>query len=204
MRWFFHHLYTTIAFAYDAVAWLSSFGAWDAWRRTALNDFPIGPPILEIGSGTGHLLSQAVAAGHRAFAVDASPQMTRLTLRRLRRGGRAAVITRARAQALPFRDGAFAGCVSTFPSEYILDPSTLAEARRVLGPRGKLVIIPTVRLRPRAPWESFVRGLYAAAGQSPVPDDRWLEPVRRAGFASEFRIVSIPGADVVHIVGTAV
>lgn len=201
MRWFFHHLYTTIAFTYDAVAWLSSFGAWDAWRRTALLDLPPGNPILEIGSGTGHLLAQALAAGHRAFAADASPQMTRLTLRRLRRARQPAVIARAQAQALPFGKAAFAVCISTFPSEYILDPATLSEIRRVVAPGGRLVIVASVHIRPRAPWEYFVRGLYALTGQAPIPNDRWLDPVRRAGFEGRFNIVSIPGADVVQIVG---
>jgi ubiquinone/menaquinone biosynthesis C-methylase UbiE len=203
MRWFFHHLYTTIAFAYDAVAWLSSFGAWDAWRRTALLDLPRDAPVLEIGSGTGHLLSQAVAGGHRAFAADASPQMTRRTIRRLRQSRQPAVVLRARAQALPFDKATFAACVSTFPSEYIFDPATLSEMRRVLAPEGRLVIVASVGIRPRTPWESFVRGLYALTGQAPIPDDRWLEPLRRAGFESRFNLVSIPGADVIQIIGRA-
>lgn len=134
-------------------------------------------------------------------AIDASPQMTRITRRRLRRLGAAAVVVRAEAQALPFPPAVFAACVSTFPSEYIFDPATQGEIHRVLSPQGRLVVVATARIRPRLPWEFFVRWLYEWTGESPAPNDEWLEPVRQAGFDLHFRTISIPGADVVQAVG---
>lgn len=201
LRWFFQHLYTTLAFAYDTVAWLSSFGAWDTWRRTALHDIEPGPRWLEIGCGTGHLLAQALAEGHRVVAIDASRQMARIASHRLRRLGAPAVVARAEAQALPFPAGIFAACVSTFPSEYIFDPRTQHEVHRVMSRRGRLVVVVSARIRPRLPWEFFVRWLYESTGESPVPNDRWLDPARRAGFAIQFRTVQVPGAEVVQAVG---
>lgn len=202
LGWFFRRLYTTFAFGYDAVAWLSSFGAWDAWRRTALQDLVPGPPLLELGCGTGHLLGQALAAGHQAFSVDASPQMVRITRRRLRRKGYAAVLAHARSQDLPFRSGTFSFCISTFPSEYIFDSLTQAEIHRVLTPEGQLVVVASAQIRPRFPWEVLSRWLYRVTGESPAADERWLDPVRRAGFDVRFKVVSIPGADVLQVVGT--
>jgi len=203
LRWFFRHLYTTLAWSYDAVAWLSSLGQWSAWRRTALPRVPPGSSVLELGFGTGHLQVEAGRRGLHLFGVDASAQMARLTRRRLRRAGLPLSIVQAQAQALPFQSHAVGSAFSTFPSEYIFDPKTLVEIRRVLVLDGPLIVVLSARIRPRFPWEHVTRWLYDWTGQAPGPDSKWLDPFLQAGFAARYETVEVPGASVLQIVATA-
>jgi ubiquinone/menaquinone biosynthesis C-methylase UbiE len=203
LRWFFGHLYTTLAWSYDAVAWLSSLGQWSAWRRTALLRLAQGSPALEVGFGTGHLQVEGALRGLHLFGVDASPQMARLTRRRLRRAGLPPAIVRAQAQALPFLTGALGSVFSTFPSEYIFDVTALAEIQRVLAVEGSLVVVLSARIRPRFPWEHVTRWLYELTGQAPGPDPKWLVPFHQAGFAARYETVEVPGALVLQIISSA-
>jgi len=203
LRWFLEHLYTDLAWGYDAVAWLSSLGGWSSWRLTALPPLPFAGRSLELGFGTGQLHVQALRQGRRLAGVDSSPQMARRTLRRMRRSGLPVTIVRARAQALPFPAAVFGSAFSTFPSEYIFDPATLAEVRRVLSPGGSLVVVFSARILPRWPGQHLARWLYESTGQAPAADPAWLEPFRRAGFSAHFEIASVPGAAVLQIHATA-
>lgn len=198
-RWFFRHLYTTLAWAYDAVAWLSSFGRWSAWRRTGFRWIAPGDRLLEVGCGTGQLLLESLARGDQPIAVDASPQMARITMRRLRRRGHPSIVARAQAQALPFAGGTFHAALSTFPTEYIFDPVALAEIHRTLAPGGELVVVISGRILPVFLWDRISRWVYDVAGQAPRPDPSWLTPFEAAGFAARFETVEIPGASVFHI-----
>ena len=58
------------------------------------------------------------------------------------RSGFSPVLSRGYAQFLPFGADCFDSVVATFPSEYINDPQTLAEARRVLCLGGRMVVVP--------------------------------------------------------------
>jgi len=202
-RWFFRHLYTTFAWAYDGVAWASSFGRWSAWRRTALRGLAPGQRLLEVGCGTGHLLAESLSRGDRVIAIDASPQMTRISMRRLRRMGQPSVVARAQVQSLPFAAGAFPAALSTFPSEYILETAALAELHRVLAPRAALTVVLSARILPRFVWDRLSRWLYDRTGQAPPPDPMWLAPFEAAGFTARFETVDVPRATVLHIVATA-
>jgi ubiquinone/menaquinone biosynthesis C-methylase UbiE len=202
LGWFFHHLYTTLASAYDAVAWLSSLGQWASWRRTALGRLPSRRPVLEVGFGTGHLQIEGWQRGLPVFGVDASAQMARLTRRRLKHAVAPMRIVRARAQALPFVSRSFAAAFSTFPSEYIFEVASLTEIHRVLASPGSLVVVPSARIRPRFLWEHLTRWLYNWSGQAPGPDPKWLAPFRQAGFDARFETVDVPGASVLHIVAS--
>jgi len=202
LRWFFRYLYTRLAWSYDAVAWLSSLGQWELWRRSALGRTTAGARILEIGFGTGHLQVEASEAGLRTFGADSSPQMVHLAARRLRRAGLSPHLARAQAQALPFPSSAFPQVIATFPSEYIFDPRSLGEIRRVLFADGMLVVVFSALIRPRFPWERLTRWLYEQAGQSPGPDEKWLVPFRQAGFRTRLERVELPGATVLHILAT--
>src|SRR3989337_1455537 len=62
LRFFFQHLYTTLAPAYDLIAWTVSMGQWNQWVGTALEPLPAGP-LLELGHGTGHLLRDLAVRG---------------------------------------------------------------------------------------------------------------------------------------------
>ena len=79
-------------------------------------------------------------------------------------------LVRGRAQALPFRDGAFSGIAATFPTEFIVDPRTAREAARVLAPTGSVVVVAAALLTGRGPLVKFLEWLYKVTGQrEPLP-----------------------------------
>lgn len=168
LRFFFKHLYTTVAWAYDTVAWVVSLGQWSRWQAVGLEALPEGR-VLELGHGPGHTLVAATLAGRTAFGVDPSGQMSRLAARRLRRDGSAVRLTRARAQQLPFASGSFDGIISTFPTEYIVDPPSIAEARRVMKPGGKLVLVLVAISTGRSWVERLASYVFRVTGQGQLP-----------------------------------
>ena len=184
VRFGFSLLYHQLAWTYDAVAWLVSFGKWRAWGRTALPHL-IGERVLELGHGPGHLLATLVSQGFKPMGLDLSPHMSRLARKRLRRLGLAGLpLVRAPAQELPFAANAFDSVVATFPTPFIVQPDTLAEIARVLRPAGRLVIVAGARLTGRDPLSRFVEWLYRLTGQREIPaGDTWLEPFAQAGFS---------------------
>ena len=137
--WATHRLYNELAWSYDLAAWIVSAGRWDRWRRMAL-DYVEQQPVLEVGFGTGELLLAMAGRGWQPVGIDLSAAMHRQTAAKMRRRGLFAPRLQGRAQQLPFADASFGAVVSTFPAEYILDPASLAEFRRVLKPGGRLVV----------------------------------------------------------------
>jgi len=141
LRFFFHHFYHAFAWTYDFVAAIVSVGRWNDWMRTAI-PYLKGQRILEIGYGPGHLQVALRQKGLIVFGLDESRQMGRLTLARLKHTGLPAALSRGYAQNLPFGSDYFDSVVATFPSEYIYDQRTLAEAWRVLKTGGRMVVVP--------------------------------------------------------------
>lgn len=184
MRFFYFLLYHPLAFTYDLVAWVVSFGKWNDW---VLSIFPLieGTRILELGHGPGHLQRFLLDRGLSPVALDESTQMGRLAKRRL--GGKHK-LARGLAQSLPFPTDHFDTVVSTFPSEYIFEAETLAEIRRVLTPAGRLVILPVA-----FPSNGFLKWLYKVTGETPEElDDALKERVQqafeKAGFEMEAQV----------------
>ena len=124
-------------------------GQWRTWQRLVLTCIR-GHDVLELGCGLGDLLADMAEAGHACLAVEQSPQMVaaaRETLQRRKLDEKAWVI-QGSAQHLPFSNASFDTVVSTFPSEYIYDPNTIAEVERVLRPAGRLIVIEGANLLP--------------------------------------------------------
>ena len=165
IRFAFQLLYNQLAFTYDAVAWLVSFGQWQAWGRTAL-DRVRGSRVLELGHGPGHLLiALGRAGGCRPIGIDLSPHMIAQAQHRIRRAGLSIPQVRCRVEALPFRSGTFDSAVSTFPTEYIANPRTLAEVVRVTNAHGRLIIVVGAQFGQHTPGTRFVDWLYRITGQ---------------------------------------
>jgi ubiquinone/menaquinone biosynthesis C-methylase UbiE len=185
MRHLFHLLYNQFAWTYDWVAAVVSRGRWNDWVLTVL-PYLEGPLILETGPGTGHLQRALKMRSMTSIAIESSWLM----IRQMRTPKeRSLLVTFAYAQFMPFAQSAFDQAVATFPSEYITDPRTLTELRRVLRPGGLLVVLPVAWITSPAFPSRLAAGLFRATGQAP-PDTRELEqrlaaPFRAAGFQVE-------------------
>ncbi|MGQ9710135.1 MAG: class I SAM-dependent methyltransferase [Anaerolineae bacterium] len=189
LRLFFRLLYGPMAWTYDAVAGAVSRGRWTAWGAAALPLIP-GGPVLELAHGPGHLLVRMARQGFRPVGLDPSPQMGALARRRLRRAGLPPRLVRARAQHLPFRDAAFRAVVATFPTEFILEPSTAQEAARVLSPGGTVVVVPVAVPGGRDPIARALRLLYRITGQNRLPGGDW-QTWQDAGFSLQTQWQSV-------------
>jgi len=133
-------LYHQFAWAYDAVAWLVSWGHWSTWRLAALDYLP-GGALLEVGFGTGSLLIELAKKGERVVGLEASSQMHQVTAFKLHRENLTVKRVQGRTQALPFPDRNFDAIVSTFPAEFIVEEASLREFYRVLKLDGRVVIV---------------------------------------------------------------
>lgn len=181
MRFFFYLIYQPLAWSYDLVAWTVSLGRWKDWVLSVL-PYLNGDPILELGYGPGYLQIALGARNIKAFGLDASRQMGRLARHKLIKNGFMQRLVRGRSQALPFRSQAFNTIVSTFPSEYIYHPETLAEVRRLLAPGGKLVVAPLAWITGNSPIERAARWLFRITGEAPEWNTLWLQPFQDSGF----------------------
>ena len=199
LRLFFEKLYTTFAWAYDLVAWMSSMGQWRDWQSAALKDLPKGD-VLEIGHGTGHLLLMLMRLGRNVFGIDPSTQMTRIAKRRLHRSGYHPHVIRSKAQRLPLPKGCFSVLFSTFPSAYIFDPDTLSEAYRVLKTEGVLVIVGSVRITGRGLQDRFVAWLLRITGQTGEFVAGWDQPFLDQGFRAHLEEVTQQRATVFRVI----
>ncbi|MCA9971863.1 MAG: methyltransferase domain-containing protein [Anaerolineales bacterium] len=191
VRFGFRLLYQELAWTYDVVSWLVSLGAWRAWQRAALPHVR-GPRVLELGHGPGHMLLALQLAGHAVVGLDVSAQMGRLARRR----APSVQLVRGRAPRLPFASGRFDTVLATFPTDYIVDPATLAEVHRVLGENGRLVIVPEGHLTGRGAVGRVIAWLFVITGQRADPDAgaAWGQRFAAAGFGVAVTAVALPGS----------
>jgi ubiquinone/menaquinone biosynthesis C-methylase UbiE len=194
----FQLLYHQFAFTYDAVAWFVSLGQWQAWGRTALKRVR-GQRVLEIGHGPGHLLIALARSGRHSIGIDLSPQMIRLAQRNIRQAGVNVPQVQCRAQALPFRSGTFDSTVSTFPTDYIANPTTLREVQRVTNEQGRLIVVVGAQLIGRTPSKVFIEWLYRITGQR---DAKFAEQsiFDQVGMPAQIEIETIGASTVTLIV----
>mgnify|MGYP006305922161 CR=1 FL=1 len=182
LRHFFRLLYNEFAWSYDLVAWLVSRGRWKAWGRTALHHVR-GAQVLELGHGPGHLLVALQRRGYAPVGLDLSVNMGRQARRRLDRAALSVPLVRARAQALPFRDGCFDTVAATFPTGLIVDPRTLREVTRTLQASGRLVVALGASFVGEGLLASFLTWLYRVTGQA-EPSPNAFEPLlKEAGLS---------------------
>jgi ubiquinone/menaquinone biosynthesis C-methylase UbiE len=134
---------------------------------------------LDLGCGTGRNLP--LFRG-RVVGVDPS----RESLARARRRAPGALLVRASAEALPFRDGAFDTVVSGLVLCSVPHPDrALAEARRVLKDDGELRLLEHVRSE--TPWKARLQDrvtpLWVRVTGGCHPNRDTEAAVARAGFA---------------------
>ncbi len=198
---FFHLLYHPFAWTYDLVAALVSLGRWRGWVLQAVPY--LNGRVLEIGFGPGHLQVAINEAGLEAFGLDESRQMARQARRRLRRGGYPVQLVNGYAQILPFPSDAFDCVAATFPSEYIFEPQTLAEIRRLLRPGGKLVLIPSAWITGQGWLPRLAAGLFRLTGQAAALEQVLpgiKQRIAQSGFEVRHELVELSGSRVLVIV----
>ncbi len=132
-------LYHHLAWAYDGVARLVSFGFWSQWRLDSLNYLAPGI-ILETGFGTGLLLIEMSQQGLDVIGLELSPQMHRVASRKIKRYNLNIRRVQGNTEAMPFPNRKFANVLSTFPSNYVFSKRTCDEVDRVLHGSGRWVI----------------------------------------------------------------
>lgn len=184
LRFGFRLLYNELAFTYDGVSWLVSLGEWRAWQRSALRHLNAAPGacILEVAHGTANLQLDLRAAGYDAVGYDLSRTMGRIARRKLRRAHITPKLVRGYAQQLPFPDGRFPAVVSTFPTDFIIDPLTIQEAYRVLQPGGRFVFVPNGAFTGRGVAKESLEAVYRATGQRGAWPEDVLARFEAAGF----------------------
>ncbi len=167
IRFGFRLLYYEMAWTYDVVSRLVSFGQWRDWTRAALDHIPAQSDgvVLEIAHGTGNLQLDLHARGFRAVGLDLSPEMGKIAWGKLRRAGFRPQLVRGSALALPFADASIHSIVCTFPTPFILESATLSEAHRVLQPGGRMVIVPNAVLVGADAGTAALEWLYRVTGQ---------------------------------------
>ena len=205
LRFFFRLLYHQFAFAYDLVAATVSLGRWKDW---VLSVFPFieGTRVLEIGHGPGHLQRFLLGRNLVAVGIDESTQMGRLAKRKLTRffsktqpstpadthlAYTQISLTRGVSQYLPFSDNAFETILATFPSDYITDRRTMAEAKRCLIPGGRLIVLPVAW-----PRNLLLDWLFRVTGESPsdamqLVKSKFKQPFVDAGFETEIKMLDV-------------
>jgi ubiquinone/menaquinone biosynthesis C-methylase UbiE len=196
---FFRYLYTTLAWSYDAVAWLSSMGQWRTWQTAALCIYP--GPVLELGHGPGHVLLDLENAGNQVIGLDPSPQMSAMANRRRKQAGASFALVRARAQQLPFAADFFCAVIATFPTEFILAEETLNECFRVLITGGELIVIGLHEITGKGVFDRFASLLYRFTGQSGEQDPNWRTPIENSDFTVSLESVDQPRARIHRLRG---
>lgn len=204
VAWFLELLYTRLAWGYDAVAHLTSLGQWWQWQESLIDSLPQGR-LLEMGAGTGHLLSRLVSLGYPIYGLDRSKQMIGLAKRRLHASQAGRRLIRGDAFHLPFAEKSFNGVCATFPSDYFFAEAALAEMHRVLQPRGRVVMIPFALITGRSLLDRFAGWLYRITGQAPDRiDPAWIEEIEMPGFQVAARSIKLPRAIVLQVTLTKV
>lgn len=169
-----------IPWLYDVICAVAEWRGLDRWRRWVAGG--ARGRTLDLGCGTGRNLP--LMAGARAIGLDPSLD----ALRRARRRAGRAPLVQARAEALPFRDGAFDTVVSGLVLCSVADPARgLAEVHRVLRRDGTLRALEHVRSR--VPWRARVQDwiqpawTWFAGGCHPNRDTE--NAIEAAGFTIE-------------------
>jgi len=213
LRIYFKLLYHQFAWTYDWVADAVSLGMWQDWVLAILPLINIWP-VLEIGHGPGHLQSALKQRGVQTFGLDASRQMGRLAIKRLRRSGYPPSLVNGIAQTLPFSNDTFRSVVSTFPAEFIADAKTLSEIWRVLVPGGDLYILPVAWITGKRWTERLAAWIFRFTKQSPnfqatnegepnLADwtSHWINPPWQIGFRLEVEHLSLKSSTLLIIHG---
>jgi len=121
--------------------------------------------VLELAHGTGNLQIDLQRANYQTIAFDLSPYMGRIASRKLTKLNLEQRFVQGSAFQLPFANQSFDAIISTFPTNFIVQPETLTEAHRILCDNGKLIVVLNSVLTGGGVIRRFVEWLYHITGQ---------------------------------------
>jgi SAM-dependent methyltransferase len=109
-----------------------STDSWSAYLADdfTFSDFPPGSRVLDIGFGSGQQMRSLAAQGCRPYGVEYVSELAQ------RGHANGLHVCRAKAEALPFRDGLFDGVICKVVLPYTDEAEALSEIARVLRPGG--------------------------------------------------------------------
>lgn len=112
------------------------------YRHRLLEQVPEGVSVLEIGVGTGGLLTELSARASKVIGVDHSPAMLEEARRRVAGSGINGIELRLGEMShLPLSDASVGCVVANMVLHHAADPAAvLTEIRRVLAPGGQLLL----------------------------------------------------------------
>ena len=182
-----------IGWLYDLLARRAERAGIGQLRHDLLAD--LEGDVIEIGSGTGSSLPYYERAT-RVVAVEPDASMARRLPAKVAEAKVPIEVISTRAQALPFPDETFDAAVAAFVLCSVEDQGeVLAEARRVLRPGGKLVVLEHVLGEGgTARWQNRLTPLHKRlAGNCHLNRDT-RAAVARAGFdVTEVEPTHLPG-----------
>ncbi len=191
VRFGFRLLYHEMAFSYDWVSQFVSLGDWRLWQESALEFLPEADDgwILELAQGTGNLQIKLKQRGYRTIGYDYSAQMGRIAGKKLLRHNLDPLLVRGMGQALPFADGHFRAIVCTFPTDFIIAPTTLREIERVLCTEGVIAIVINGTLKHSGIITRFIEWLYRITGQRKSRLSDWVAHFAQFGLILQIKEV---------------
>ncbi len=156
---------------YDLHVWWLTRGREAAFRAEQLDLAGVGEgeDVLDVGSGTGTLAIAAarrVGAGGSVAGIDPSPERVARATGKARRAKVGATFREGIAQAIPWPDASFDAVLCTLvlhqlPADGL--HGAFAEFRRVLRPRGRLLVVTSAgRSRAATPCTSRRRASVAS------------------------------------------
>ena len=131
---------------YAALAEMEPDHFWFAGRRALLEAMlePLGSderPLLDVGCGTGSLVTTLAARGRRVIGLDQRPEGIAAARARLAEAGQhGSGFVRGNAEHLPFANGVFGGAMALDLLEHVDDERAVRELKRVVRPNGWVLV----------------------------------------------------------------
>lgn len=178
-------MFDRIARHYDLINFLISLGQQRRWKRLVaeLAQVPPGGLALDVCAGTGDIARALARRGARVVALDFSPEMMAVGMRRA--AGLPISFVQGDALALPFPGNAFEAATIGFSLRNVASRAQLfAEMSRVVRPGGWIVVLETSQPPIRA-----VRAIFRAH----ITLASFLAPLLTSGEAYRYLARTIVG-----------
>jgi 2-polyprenyl-3-methyl-5-hydroxy-6-metoxy-1,4-benzoquinol methylase len=186
--------------AEDVWGWEKPTGPYRLKRRTDLMirhaGLKPGARVLEIGCGTGVITSYLQLSGSDITAIDLSPDLLELALKK--QWPDSVHFEVGNAEALSFEDGAFDAVVGSSVLHHLDIDTAIKEIHRVLKPGGTIAFSEPNMMNPHIYLQKNIPWLKRLAGDSPDETAfvRW--PFKKTLESFDFTNVFIKPYDFLH------